>query len=440
MRLRSSKRVQCSAALNLLLALTTPIFGLAQTPDIAPVGGPTGNTNLAVIQTDFALRIDGEFVVGTFEQDKGAQHSDAAQNYWQGDFSTHEISPKGSSAIAGVHLLNNVGENFTVTARRGEETYEIEGNAVLLANGLIEFNSSLKHNGAFVGQQRKQALNGEKALIPLGAAAGHDLNFVLTQRRVDAVLPARHPLSTEPANPTASHSKPAEKLAYRRMKPPRYPPGAARAGVQGEVQVNVLVDAQGAPYSAEVFGIEPPTATELGGSAVAAALQWRYEPAVRDGQAVSEALLVPVSFTLRPDAGETLPTPDPLRSIGVSYRKLTPPVYPASAVSNQLTGTVFVRLELDSDGIASGARIEQISPATATELGDAALQAIRNWQFSPQIRNGQAIASEARIPIEFKLSDAPSAGVTLPVGDSEQPLEPVANSLQAIVVLPPPAH
>jgi TonB family protein len=435
MTLFRAPRVQRHAALTAILALSLPLFGLAQTAEIAPAHGPATTTSKAVIQTDFALHIDGEFVVGTFGLESANRRDDAAPNDWRGDFSTHQISIKASDAADGVHLFNEVGENFTVNARRGDESYEINGNSVLLANGLIEFNATLQHNGAFVGQQQVKLHEDEKGSVPFGASLGHSLVFDLTQKRVDAIL------STRPSVPVGNHTKPAEKLASRRMKPPRYPPSAVRAGVQGEVQVNVLVDPVGSPYSVEVVGIEPPTAAELGGAAVAAALQWRYEPAMRDGQAVSEALLVPVSFSLHADKGETLPTPDPLRSVGASYRKLTAPIYPASALLNRVAGTVFVRLELDSDGIASAARIEQIVPAAATELGEAALQAVKNWQFSPQLRAGQAVASEARIPIEFKLSDTPSVALAMPVDDSGKPqvLEPVANILQTIVVLPPPS-
>ena len=349
-------------------------------------------------------------------------------------------------------LINKSGESFVVRARRGDETWEFDCQTTSLAGGPIQMDVRVKHNAGIVATNRQTLLDGETKSVEIGGpdageATKDRLSLVYTLRRVDAAsLPADRgrafhqaaidvgARAVEPsAAPAPSASKPSEIVSYRRMRPPRYPPSAVRAGVQGKVVVNTLVGSDGVPVSAEVFGIEPSSAVELGGAAVAAALQWRYSPALRDGKPVASSLFVPVDFFLKPDKNEKPAEPDPTRPLPVTYHKLTTPVYPATAIANRMSATVFVRAEIGADGSLGVARVEQVVPNSAAEFGEAALQAVKQWQFLPEVVDGVARATTVRIPFEFR-ADAERSPAPVLVG---APLEPVHNTLQTIIVAVP---
>jgi protein TonB len=99
-----------------------------------------------------------------------------------------------------------------------------------------------------------------------------------------------------------------------RQVAPVYPEAARRAGVQGDVLVQVLVGRDGRVRDARVVRSIPP----LDSCAVAAVRQWVFKPALVAGQPVAAWVAVPVQFRVGPGQGagaaETLRTPPPPRS------------------------------------------------------------------------------------------------------------------------------
>jgi len=81
--------------------------------------------------------------------------------------------------------------------------------------------------------------------------------------------------------------------------PPTYPEEARRAGVQGVVVLECIVDEEGRVVSAQVLRGQPMGLSE---AAVDSVLQWRYEPVLKDGQAVVAAVVVTVNFRLAEDS------------------------------------------------------------------------------------------------------------------------------------------
>ncbi|WP_347260729.1 energy transducer TonB [Rudaea sp.] len=391
------------------------------------------------IEATFDLSINGETVTGTSRP--------RTASAWHGSFSAKDMLPPNASG--GMRLINKPGESFVVRAQRGDETWEFDCQTTPLSGGSMQMDVRVKHNDGFVAENRRTLADDETKSMEIGGPDAGEvtkdrLSLTYTLRRIDAAtLPADHGRAFKQASidigaqtgdqSAASPSKPSEIASYRRMRPPLYPPSAVRAGVQGKVIVNVAVGADGVPEWAEVFGIEPASAVELGGAAVAAALQWRYNPAMRDGKPVAASLFVPVDFFLKPDKGEKLAEPDPARPLPVTYRKLITPVYPATAMANHASATVFVRAEIAADGSLGVARVEQALPDSAAELGEAALQAVKQWRFSPEVVDGVARAATVRIPLEFR-ADANTAPAPLA---GSPPLEPIHTTLQTIVVAAP---
>src|SRR5262249_23532593 len=98
--------------------------------------------------------------------------------------------------------------------------------------------------------------------------------------------PAPAPSGTPRPSPTARSGVPS--LLDRAPRPvvriqPIYPPKALRDRARGTVVLTVHVDAAGVPMKADVkHGVR----SDIDAAAVAAAMQWRFEPARKEGVAV----------------------------------------------------------------------------------------------------------------------------------------------------------
>ncbi|MCJ0826019.1 TonB family protein [Luteimonas sp. 50] len=90
---------------------------------------------------------------------------------------------------------------------------------------------------------------------------------------------------------------PGVRLEYAQAPAPTYPRAALRAGAEGTVLLQVLVDIDGRPLQVDVSRSSGDRRLD-----VAARDQvlrhWRFRPALRDGQAVQAIGLVPIDFSL----------------------------------------------------------------------------------------------------------------------------------------------
>lgn len=80
---------------------------------------------------------------------------------------------------------------------------------------------------------------------------------------------------------------------------------------------------------------------------------------------------------------------------------LAPPRYPAYAAEHNLGGKVVLIVDVAADGSVSNATIERSEPKGIFD--EAALAAVRNWRFKPATEHGKPVASQVRVPIEFKM-------------------------------------
>lgn len=79
--------------------------------------------------------------------------------------------------------------------------------------------------------------------------------------------------------------------------------------------------------------------------------------------------------------------------------KITRPQYPQEAFVKKIEGTVIVEILIDSTGAVVRARVIQSIPA----LDAAALQTVREWRFSPAIKNGRPVSTIAQAPVTFRI-------------------------------------
>ena len=78
--------------------------------------------------------------------------------------------------------------------------------------------------------------------------------------------------------------------------PPRYPASALRQRQSGTVLVRVEVDISGRPAGLAL--VQRSGSRELDRAALEAVRDWRFQPALRDGQPVPGSLVIPIDFRL----------------------------------------------------------------------------------------------------------------------------------------------
>ena len=139
---------------------------------------------------------------------------------------------------------------------------------------------------------------------PLAAAAGSsdmpDARPPAADEEVPKLVEAAPPPPTVDATPLPSESTPSPVNNDRPLPiagqspPPRYPPAALRRGDAGTVVLRVDVDATGRPYNVAV--IERSGSRDLDRAATDAVRQWRFTPAMSNGQPAPGTIEVPFDF------------------------------------------------------------------------------------------------------------------------------------------------
>ncbi len=80
------------------------------------------------------------------------------------------------------------------------------------------------------------------------------------------------------------------------------------------------------------------------------------------------------------------------------------PPYPRVASRMGYQGKVMLYVEVLADGSAGAVLLK--SSSGYKMLDDAAMQAVKNWRFTPAKRLGQAVTEFVNVPVVFKLKDS----------------------------------
>jgi protein TonB len=214
-----------------------------------------------------------------------------------------------------------------------------------------------------------------------------------------------------------------------------YPMEALEKGISGTVTVNIVVNAAGDVTTAGVTS----GPQELRPSAFKAALGLKYAPGPS-----TTAMTVAVNFQLDQqswgvrivdravaleDAASALErlrvattqlaqTAGAVRVGGAirQPRKITDvrPVYPAIARSARVQGVVIVETTIDPAGNVGDVRVLRSIPL----LDQAAVDAVKQWQFEPTLMNGAAVPVIMTATVNFTLRDELALRITLPNGET----------------------
>lgn len=92
--------------------------------------------------------------------------------------------------------------------------------------------------------------------------------------------------------------------------------------------------------------------------------------------------------------GGTVKAPERIRYV--------PPVYPEVAQQARVTGIVILEAVVGSSGSVSDVKILKSIPL----LDDAAIEAVRQWEYTPTTLNGVAVPVVMTVTVNFSLADA----------------------------------
>jgi protein TonB len=86
-----------------------------------------------------------------------------------------------------------------------------------------------------------------------------------------------------------------------------------------------------------------------------------------------------------------------------NYLKNPAPAYPIRARNQGQQGLVELEVEINSDGSVKNLRLKKSSGYFM--LDDAALSAVKQWEFLPANRGGVFVDSRVAVPVRFRLAD-----------------------------------
>jgi TonB family protein len=281
-----------------------------------------------------------------------------------------------------------------------------------------------------------RVLRGQPIFHEAALAAGRRLRFtpgikdgklvsVIVAQRIVFDLPGRDGNQSEQMSSTAQRPPAPESgnQIYQfwmvDVKPeplnrvmPDYPEVARSAGVEGEVFVELEVDTTGLVRAARV--LRGPSAFHE--AALAAAKQYRFTPAVKEGKLVPVIVAQRIVFDLSGGDGDQAEQtssmrPHALASGGQPYQmdmvdrpprmigRPDAPEYPEPAVSAGMEGDVFVEMVVDSLGIVKEARVLRGPPI----FHESALAAARKMRFTPATKDGEPVSVLVAQRVSFRL-------------------------------------
>jgi TonB family protein len=192
---------------------------------------------------------------------------------------------------------------------------------------------------------------------------------------------------------------------------PIYPPLAIRARVMGSVGLKIAVNEEGLVTDVQVIDGHP----LLTDAAVNAVRQWRYSPTTLNGKPVSVIATVTVVFNL----GDT-PPPNTIGGnnpdIGSKLIRRVEPVYPELAKRSRVSGKVILEISVNEEGVVTDAQAIDGHPL----LNDAAVDAVRQWKYSPTLMNGKPVPVKATVTVVFRLGGTPLPPPPMSLANPEQ--------------------
>jgi TonB family protein len=201
------------------------------------------------------------------------------------------------------------------------------------------------------------------------------------------------------------------------QKGPQYTPDGLRAKIEGSVEIEIVVNADGSVGDAHVTK-SLDTVFGLDDKAVDAVRQWKYLPALLNGKPVPCLMSVTVPFKVTSTPVQVAGEP-PSHETAEEFRKgayledapnliapvpLKPvdPEYTSEARLKKIQGAVEIEAIVMPDGTVGKVRIaKSLDPIYG--LDQQAVNCARKWKFRPGMMNGLPVPVVVTIVLMFRL-------------------------------------
>ncbi len=151
------------------------------------------------------------------------------------------------------------------------------------------------------------------------------------------------------------------------------------------------------------LSVADPGSSALEPAVIEAIKQWRFAPARKDAFAIP----VHATFTFAANHGSGAPASParPERRIvaGITQPRLlssVEPIYSQEAEKANLHGIVVIEATIGTSGVASDFKITQ---SLGLGLDEAALRAVKQWRYSPALKDGVPVDFVVHIRVSFRL-------------------------------------
>jgi TonB family protein len=204
---------------------------------------------------------------------------------------------------------------------------------------------------------------------------------------------------------------------------PEYPELGIAARIQNNELLKIVIDEQGQVIDAKVQSGHP----AFGQPSLDAVKQWKYRPFLLNGQPVRVETKVyllyrvfqengirpplpnaPASLTLIVKPGDAagelwriMFTPETLEGRRLNYIE---PKYPEMARIAHIQGDVLLDALIDKEGHVASLRAIKGHPI----LVQAALDAVKEWTYTPFLLNGEPVAVQTTVEVRFHFAEETS--------------------------------
>jgi TonB family protein len=172
-----------------------------------------------------------------------------------------------------------------------------------------------------------------------------------------------------------------------------YTDDARAHGVEGTVTVEAVIGEDGRIIRTRVlkglgFGLDEVS--------LASVQQWTFSPATQNGMPVSIVAQIDVPFSLA--SANAVRMEPGMKPPSVQYRVESQ--YTDAARRARYQGTVVVQLLIKKDGTANVMRVIQ---GLGLGLTDSAMDALKQWKFSPAQKDGKDVDVAINVEVNFNL-------------------------------------
>lgn len=214
--------------------------------------------------------------------------------------------------------------------------------------------------------------------------------------------------------PSATHPQSSDIVGGRliQKEDPKYPKQARKQNLEGQVQLQVVVEEDGHISIISLISGE----RTLGGAAMNVVHKWKFEPFTQNAKPVRVQQKLVFNFVPTNKLAELqLPLSQP--SVippftgtgvfrvggGVSAPRVLyapDPEYSDEARSAKLEGVCVLSVVVGPDGLP---RDIKVARSLGMGLDEKALESVRQWRFKPAMKDGRPVPVAIDVSLEFKL-------------------------------------